>query len=127
MAEKQNNSSSRRYNLMNNNNNNNNNSIDGQTRTNSNHEQLIPMPIEYLSTPASISNKRRRCSITSEQSLSTQACSNNQNFIYDQNITMATAIETRKRSAQDDLVAFTTHHFLREYEHYVRNEYIFST
>ncbi|CAF1191654.1 unnamed protein product [Rotaria sordida] len=109
MAENQNNSSSKRYNSINN----------EQNRTNSNHEQLIPISIEYLSTPITISNKRcRRSSITNEQSLSTQLCSNNQDFIYDRNLTMTPIIGTRKRSAQDDLVAFTTHQFLQEHEQY---------
>ncbi|CAF4443897.1 unnamed protein product, partial [Rotaria sp. Silwood2] len=60
----------------------------------------------------------RRCSITNEQSLSTQLCSNSQDFIYDRNLTMTPTIGTRKRSAQDDLVTFTTHHFLQEHEPY---------
>jgi hypothetical protein len=32
---------------------------------------------------------------------------------------------TRKRSAQDDMVTYTTHHFLREHEQYVRIENYF--
>jgi hypothetical protein len=57
------------------------------------------------------SNKRRRSSITNEQSLS----SNNQDFGFNRNI----PIENRKRSAQDDMITYTTHHFLREHEQYV--------
>ncbi|CAF1137925.1 unnamed protein product [Rotaria sp. Silwood1] len=114
MAENENNSSLRRYN---NNNLINNDHIDEENnRTNSNHEQLIPISIEYLSTPVTISNKRRRCSMTNEQSLSTQLYSNNQDFIYDRNLNLTSTIGTRKRSAQDDLVTFTTHQFLHEHE-----------
>ncbi|CAF1497888.1 unnamed protein product [Rotaria sp. Silwood1] len=114
MAENENNSSLRRYN---NNNLINNDHIDEENnRTNSNHEQLIPISIEYLSTPVTISNKRRRCSMTNEQSLSTQLYSNNQDFIYDRNFNLTSTIGTRKRSAQDDLVTFTTHQFLHEQE-----------
>jgi hypothetical protein len=117
MDEKQNHSSLRRYNLIN---------IDEQNSTNSNnhHQQqqqqqqhLIPISIDYLSTPGTISHKRRRCSITNEQ---TQLSSNNQDFIYDRNMTMTDTRGNRKRSAEDDLVTYTTHHFLREHEQYVK-------
>jgi len=63
---------------------------------------------------------RRRSSITTEQTLS----SNNQDFIYNRNIPMLTNIPTRKRSAQDDMITYTTHHFLREHEQCVRNSFI---
>jgi hypothetical protein len=109
MDEKQKNSSLRRYNFH----------INESNQTNSNHQQqqqqLIP-----ISTSATISHKRRRSSITNEQ---TQLPSNNQDFIYDRNLTMTNAIGNRKRSAQDDLVTYTTHHFLREHEQYVRIKY----
>jgi hypothetical protein len=120
MDEKQINSSSRRYNLIN------NNHIDQQKKTNSNHQQLIPISIDHLSTPGIISHKRRRCSITNQPCLSTQLSSNNEDLIFDRNITMTTTTRgTRKRSAQDDMVTYTTHHFLREHEQYVRIENYF--
>ncbi|CAF0820508.1 unnamed protein product [Adineta steineri] len=108
MDEKQTNSTLRRYNLIN------NDHIDEQQRNNSNHQQIIPISIDHLTTSAAISHKQRRCSITNEPSLSTQLSSNNQDFIYDRN----TTIGTRKRSAQDDIVTYTAHHFLREHEQY---------
>jgi len=95
MDEKQKNSSLKRYNIINNN-------IDEE-----NHR-------------ISISHKRRRCSITNEQ---TQLSSNNQDFIYERNLTMTNTIGSRKRSAQDDLITYTTHHFLRENESNKRARY----
>ena len=111
MAEKSNKSSSRRIH---------NNRIDEQNRHNFNQEQLVSLTPEYLTTSAPISYKRRHCSITNEQTLSTQLPSNNQDFIYDQNFTMTSTVGTRKRSAQDDLITCTTHHFLPQNEQYVR-------
>jgi len=110
MDEKQKNSSLRRYNLIN------NIHINESNQTNSNHQQQLIIPI---STSATISHKRRRSSITNEQ---TQLSSNNQDFIYDQNLTMTNSKGNRKRSAQDDLVTYTTHHFLREHEQYVKTK-----
>ena len=94
MDEKANNSSLRRY----------INHIDEENH----HQQILPISIDI--------HKRRRSSITNESSVS----SNNQDFIYNRNIPMTTTIATRKRSAQDDMFTYTTHHFLREHEQYVR-------
>ncbi|CAF1220779.1 unnamed protein product [Rotaria magnacalcarata] len=105
---KKNNSSLRRYSLIN------NDQVGEENRANSNREQPIPISIEYLSTPATISNKRRRSSITNGQSLSTQVSSNSRDFIYDRNFSMTPTVGTRKRSAQDDLATFTTHQFIHE-------------
>lgn len=115
MDEKQKNSSLRRYNLIH------NIHINESNQTNSNHQQPQQLIIP-ISTSATISHKRRRSSITNEQ---TQLSSNNQDFIYNQNLTMTNSIGNRKRSAQDDLVTYTTHHFLREHEQYVRIENYF--
>jgi hypothetical protein len=109
MDEKSNKSSLRRYHFY----------IDEQDRNNNNNSS-----IDHLSSAATISHKRRRCSITNEQFLSTQVSSNNQDFIFDRNITMTT---TRKRSAQDDIAAHTTHDFFREYDQHVRNECLVSS
>lgn len=95
MDERQKNSSLRRYNLFPNN--------DEENQQ----QRLIPI---------STSHKRRRSSITTESS---QLSSNNQDFIYDQNLTITNSIGSRKRSAQDDLITYTTHHFLREHEQHV--------
>jgi len=86
MDEKQNNSSLRRYNLINN-----------------NHQQelIIPISIDHSST-----HKRHR----SEQ---IELPSNNQDLIFNRNISTT---DKRKRPAQDDLVTYSTHHFLREDE-----------
>ena len=105
MDEKEKNSSLRRYNLIN------NIPISSQTSINLTHQQLIP-----ISTSAVTSHKRRRSSITNEY---TQLSSNNQDFIYNQNLTMTNSIENRKRPAQDDLITYTTQHFLREHDQYV--------
>lgn len=115
MADKSNNSLLGRFSLISNDHN------DEENRTNSNNEQqqAIPISIEYLSTPATISNKRRRSSITNEQLLSSELSANNQDFIYDRNLTLTSAIRTCKRSAQDDLDTFTTHSFVQEHPSYV--------
>jgi hypothetical protein len=64
---------------------------------NESQELLIPISIDHFST-----HKRRR----GEQ---TQIASNNPDLI-------SNRTENRKRSAEDDLLPYSTHHFLREHE-----------
>ncbi|CAF1039853.1 unnamed protein product [Adineta ricciae] len=90
-----------------------------QQRMLSNHQQIIPISIDHhLATPTTLSNKRRRCSITTEPTLSSYLPSNTPDFIYHQNLPITIARGARKRSAQDDLDTDATHHFLRDHEHY---------
>ena len=116
MDEKQTNSTLRRYHLLSTE----HHEDEQQQRMISNHQQIIPISIDHhLATPTTLSNKRRRCSITTEPTLSSYLPSNTPDFIYDQNLPMTAARATRKRSAQDDLGTHATHNFLRDHEHYV--------
>ncbi len=72
---------------------------------NESQELLIPISIDHFST-----HKRRR----GEQ---TQIASNNPDLI-------SNRTENRKRSAEDDLLPYSTHHFLREHEQSVRIEFV---
>ena len=62
------------------------------------------------------SKKRRRSSITNDY---TQFSSNNQDLISNQNLSMTT---NRKRSAEDDLITYSTQHLFRDHEQSVRRK-----
>ena len=101
---------------------------DQQDRTNpADFQRLIPLTMDHLPSSAGLQNKRRRCSITTESSLSTPISSHDPDLIFDRSLPTTTAVATpsgaSKRSAQDDTAAYSTPHFLRDQDHYVRRSF----
>ena len=78
------------------------------------YQRLIPISTDHLASAASISPKRRRCSITTD---SIQTSPTEQDFIYDR--PMPNMFNTRKRTAQDDMFTYTHPSLFREQDHYV--------
>ena len=83
---------------------------DQQDRTNStDFQHLIPLDHGPFTLTRGSANKRRRCSITTESSLSTLIASHDPDLIFDRSLPTTAAAATpsgaSKRSAQDDTAA----------------------
>lgn len=100
---------------------------DQQDRTNpDDFQRVISLTMGHLPSPAGLTNKRRRCSITTESSLSAPISSHAPDLTFDRSLptaAVATPSGASKRSAQDDTAAYSTPHFLRDQDHYVRRTF----